>query len=159
MLANLFADGSRCLHWIVVRRSFLAASVNPVFRFAKGEDKETIIGMRSIPTGQIAATPIPPNDDNTWTEVTPSAAGMKADRLAQVTDWLASRLSDRHFGAQLVVLRGGGVVAQALLRPAKTLSVISEDKAMQADPMRLSRACCTTQRRSASERRPAPHPC
>jgi Beta-lactamase len=35
---------------------------------------------------------------------------MKADRLEQVTNWLASRLSDRHFGAQLVVLRDGRVV-------------------------------------------------
>jgi CubicO group peptidase (beta-lactamase class C family) len=76
----------------------------------KSEEKETIISMRPIPIGQIAATTISPNDDNTWTEVAPSAAGMKADRLEQVTDWLASRLSDRHFGAQLVVLRGGRVV-------------------------------------------------
>jgi CubicO group peptidase (beta-lactamase class C family) len=76
----------------------------------KTEEQETIISMRSIPIGQIGATTISPNDDNAWTEVTPSAAGMKADRLEQVTDRLASRLSDRHFGAQLVVLRGGRVV-------------------------------------------------
>jgi CubicO group peptidase (beta-lactamase class C family) len=42
--------------------------------------------------------------------VAPPAAGMKADRLEQVTDWPASQLSDRYFGAQLVVLRGGRVV-------------------------------------------------
>src|SRR5207247_114028 len=59
---------------------------------------------------QIAATTISPNDDNTWTEVAPPVVGMKADRLEQVTDWLASRLSDRRFGAQLVVLRRGRVV-------------------------------------------------
>ena len=53
---------------------------------------------------------ISPNDDHTWTEVTPSAAGMKADGLERVTAWLASRLSDKHFGAQLAVLRGGQVV-------------------------------------------------
>ena len=68
------------------------------------------MSMRPIPIRQVAATTISPNDDNTWTEVAPSAAGMKADRLEQVTDWLASRLRDRHFGAQLVVLRGGRVV-------------------------------------------------
>ena len=66
--------------------------------------------MRPIPMGQIAATTISPNDDNAWAEVAPRAAGMKADSLVQVTDWLGSRLSDRHFGAQLVVLRGGRVV-------------------------------------------------
>ena len=38
--------------------------------------------------GQIAATTISPNDDNSWTEVAPLAAGMKADRLKQVTDWV-----------------------------------------------------------------------
>jgi CubicO group peptidase (beta-lactamase class C family) len=53
---------------------------------------------------------ISPNDDNTWTEVAPRAAGIKADRLEKVSHWLASRLRDRHFGAQLVVLRGGRVV-------------------------------------------------
>jgi len=53
---------------------------------------------------------ISPNDDNTWTEVAPSAAGVKADRLDQVTHWLESRLRDGHFGAQLVVLRAGRVV-------------------------------------------------
>jgi CubicO group peptidase (beta-lactamase class C family) len=53
---------------------------------------------------------ISPNDDNTWTEVAPPAAGIEADRLEKVAHWLASRLSDRHFGAQLVVLRGGRVV-------------------------------------------------
>lgn len=40
----------------------------------------------------------------------PPAVAVKADHLVRVTDWLASRLSDRHFGAQLVVLRGGQVV-------------------------------------------------
>ena len=35
---------------------------------------------------------------------------MNADRLKHVTDWQASRLEDRHFGAQLVVLRGGQVI-------------------------------------------------
>src|SRR5580692_3327107 len=63
-----------------------------------------------IPVGQIAATTISPNDDSTWTEIEPTAAGMKADRLEQVTNRLASRLTDRHFGAQLVVLRNGRVV-------------------------------------------------
>ena len=31
---------------------------------------------------------------------------MKADCLEQVTDWLASRLSDRHFGACLLYTSG-----------------------------------------------------
>ena len=53
---------------------------------------------------------ISPNDDNTWTEVAPPAAGIKADRLEKVAHWLASRLRDGHFGAQLIVLRGGRVV-------------------------------------------------
>jgi CubicO group peptidase (beta-lactamase class C family) len=53
---------------------------------------------------------ISPNDDNTWTEVAPPAAGINAGRLEKVAHWLASRLRDRHFGAQLVVLRGGQVV-------------------------------------------------
>jgi CubicO group peptidase (beta-lactamase class C family) len=59
---------------------------------------------------QIAATTISPDDDNAWTEAAPSATGMNSDRLRHVTHWLASRLSDRHFGAQLVVLRGGRVI-------------------------------------------------
>jgi len=62
------------------------------------------------PDGAIAGTALSPNDDSAWTEVLPSAAGMDALRLKRVTDWLASRLSDRHFGAQLVVLRGGRVI-------------------------------------------------
>jgi len=66
------------------------------------------MSMRPIPIRQVAATTISPNDDNTWTEVAPSAAGMKADRLEQVTDWLASRLRDRHFGAQLVCSGAAG---------------------------------------------------
>ena len=53
---------------------------------------------------------ISPNDDNSWTEVAPPAAGIKADRLGKVAHWLASRLRAAHFGAQLVVLRGGRVV-------------------------------------------------
>ena len=60
--------------------------------------------------GQTVATTISPDDDSSWTEVVPPAVGVKPDRLEQVTNWLASRLSDRHFGAQLVVLRGGRVV-------------------------------------------------
>jgi CubicO group peptidase (beta-lactamase class C family) len=35
---------------------------------------------------------------------------MNAARLKHVTDCVASRLKDRHFGAQLVVLRGGRVI-------------------------------------------------
>jgi len=59
---------------------------------------------------QIAAGTISLNDDHIWAEVVPSVAGMNADRLKKVTDWLRSRLNDRHFGAQLVVLRGAQVV-------------------------------------------------
>ena len=62
------------------------------------------------PDAAIAGTALSPNDDSAWTEVPPSAAGMNAVRLKHATDWLASRLSDRHFGAQLVVLRGGRVI-------------------------------------------------
>ena len=50
--------------------------------------------MRPIPEGQIAATTISPDDDNIWTEMAPTAAGMKADRRERVKDWLGSRLSD-----------------------------------------------------------------
>ena len=63
-----------------------------------------------VPDTAYAGTALSPNDDSAWTEVPPSAAGMNADRLKHATDWLASRLSDRHFGAQLVVLRGGRVI-------------------------------------------------
>src|SRR6476619_6106503 len=62
------------------------------------------------PDAAIAGTALSPNDDSAWIEVPRSAAGMNGVRLKHATDWLASRLSDRHFGAQLVVLRGGRVI-------------------------------------------------
>jgi CubicO group peptidase (beta-lactamase class C family) len=65
---------------------------------------------RADPDGAISETALRPDDDGAWTEVTPSVGGMNALGLKRVTDWLASRLADRHFGAQLVVLRGGHVI-------------------------------------------------
>jgi ArsR family transcriptional regulator, arsenate/arsenite/antimonite-responsive transcriptional repressor len=41
---------------------------------------------------------------------------------------------------------------------SETLSVLSEDKAMQADLMRLNKACCAPQRLFALERAPLPIP-
>jgi ArsR family transcriptional regulator len=41
---------------------------------------------------------------------------------------------------------------------SETLSVLSEDKAMQADLMRLNKACCAPQRLSALEGAPLPIP-
>jgi CubicO group peptidase (beta-lactamase class C family) len=55
------------------------------------------------------------NDDNMWRQAAPSVAGMNADRLKKVTDWLRARISDRHFGAQLVVLRSAQLVLDCSL--------------------------------------------
>ena len=41
---------------------------------------------------------------------------------------------------------------------SETLSVLSEDKMMQADLMRLNKACCVPQKRSALEGAPLPLP-
>lgn len=41
---------------------------------------------------------------------------------------------------------------------SETLSVLSEDEAMQADLMRLNKACCTSQRLSASQGASLPIP-
>ncbi len=60
--------------------------------------------------GAVGGTALSPDDGSAWAEVPPSAAGMSAPRLKLATDWLLSRLTDRHFGAQLVVLRGGRVI-------------------------------------------------
>ncbi len=65
---------------------------------------------RTDPSEPRAATALSPDDNSAWVEVPPSAAGLSATRLKGVTDWLESRLSDKHFGAQLVVLRSGHVV-------------------------------------------------
>jgi CubicO group peptidase (beta-lactamase class C family) len=50
------------------------------------------------------------DDDPACVEVAAAAAGMHPLRLSRVTDWLAARLADRRFGAQLVVLHSGRVV-------------------------------------------------
>ena len=67
---------------------------------------------------------------------------------------VAARREGKWMHYKIVVPKHAGA-AQIL---SETLSVLSEDKAMQADQMRLNKACCAPQKLYALEGAPVPIP-